>query len=120
MRCAGWPRGATMTDWLTPEQRAATPLRRGWQKHAAEADRRLAAMEAELEKFADEAEKDASEILALRAHAAEADRRLAERDDVIRELVDALRHAGCTPDATHPFCAGCRTLARVDALGGER
>ena len=85
------------------------------------------------------------ETTALRAQLAEADRRLAEleaerdvardrqleRDDVIRELSDALREAHdhvrhdgwmCGPDA----CAGCQSiepgraaLARADALGGE-
>ena len=97
-----------MTDWLTPDE--------------------LERIEGVLEQtIPNEATRI---IVSLMAHAAEADRRLAERDDVIRELAEALRATDirhtdfCGTDA----CSGCfmdgmisAALARVDALtGGER
>lgn len=96
-----------MTDWLTPDERAAfmfSGRRKSGARttlvhldnangamsrlldHAAEADRRIEALEAERDYFkggSDAGLRGVETIAALRAQ-------LAERDDMIRELADAI------------------------------
>lgn len=136
-----------MTCWLTPEEREQGYLRSnatdaGLEAHAkllvhtAEADRRLAALRAELSIVGDERDEARAdkylliaEVDALRADLAEADRRLAERDDVIRELSEALREGENNMyQTTHRDSVRVyeewrkrarAALARVDAMGGE-
>lgn len=129
-----------MTDWLTPDElgriegvleqtipNEATRIIVSLMAHAAEADRRIEALSAQVAAL----ENERSDLRLARdqwksaAHEWVAARDL--RDDVIRELADALRATDirhtdfCGSDA----CSGCfmdglrsTALARVDALTG--
>lgn len=103
-----------MTDWLTPEERAGMRP----EKSREEAQKALDTWHNGLGREVARHRRDAHDLI---AHAAEADRRLAERDDVIRELADA---ANAMLDAPRNRCAQsaelmARSLARVDAIGGD-